>query len=156
LADKLEYIAPLRNDSPALDAEQMKTGVSVEPSTRLKKEKDSAHTLYLDQLRRWVLSEPNPHVEAVLRYVEGETIIADLTQQQVLQADGEGNLLTQWQTPGALPAIFKVLTATAGERNQRSAVIRWIVELRTPDGDARLWLNPGVQRSWQQFVAKQR
>lgn len=26
-------------------------------------------------IRRWVLSEPDPHVEAVLRYVEGETII---------------------------------------------------------------------------------
>jgi CRISPR-associated protein Csd1 len=111
--------------------------------------------LYLDQLRRWVLSEPDPHVEAVLRYVEGETIIPDLIQQQVLQADAEGNLLTQWQTPGPLPALFKVLTATAGERNQRSAVVRWIVELRNPEGDARLWLNPGVQRSWQQFIAKQ-
>jgi CRISPR-associated protein Csd1 len=155
LADKLEYIAPLRNDSLTLDAGQMKTGISVEPSKRAKNKKDSSHTLYLDQLRRWVLSEPDPHVEAVLRYVEGETIITDLIQQHILQADAEGNLLTQWETPGALPAIFKVLTATAGERNQRSAVIRWIVELRNPDGDARLWLNPGVQRSWQQFVAKQ-
>jgi CRISPR-associated protein Csd1 len=152
LADKLEYIAP---DSPNPDAEQMKAGVPVEPSKRVQKEKDSAHTLYLDQLRRWVLSEPDPHVEAVLRYVEGETIITDLIQEHILQADAEGNLLTQWHTPGTLPAIFKVLTATAGERNQRSAVIRWIVELRNPEGDARLWLNPGVQRSWQQFVTKQ-
>jgi CRISPR-associated protein Csd1 len=155
LADKLEYIAPLRNDSPTHDAGQMKTGVSVESTKKVKKKKDSAHTLYLEQLRRWVLSEPDPHVEAVLHYVEGETILADLVQEQVLHADAKGNLLTQWKAPSALPAIFKVLIATAGERNQRSAVVRWIVELRTPDGDARLWLNPGVQRSWQQFVAKQ-
>jgi CRISPR-associated protein Csd1 len=154
LTDKLEYIAPLRNDSHSLDAGQMETGGSVEQNKTVK-EKDSPHTLYLGQLRRWVLSEPDPHVEAVLRYVEGETIIADLIKEHILQTDAEGNLLTQWQTPGPLPALFKVLTATVGERNQRSAVIRWIVELRNPEGDARLWLNPGVQRSWQRFVAKQ-
>jgi CRISPR-associated protein Csd1 len=155
LADKLEYIAHLGNDPPTPDAGRMKTGAPVEPSNSLKKEKGSPHALYLDQLRRWVSSESDPHVEAVLRYVEGETVIADLIQEHVLQADAEGNLITQWQTPGALPAIFKVLNAIAGERNQQAAVIRWIVELRDPEGDARLWLNPGVQLSWQRFVAKQ-
>jgi CRISPR-associated protein Csd1 len=48
-----------------------------------------------------------------------------------------------------------VLTATGGQRDQRAAVVRWRVELREPQGDARLWLNPAVQHSWQSFVAKQ-
>jgi CRISPR-associated protein Csd1 len=155
LADKLEYIAHLRYAPLTPDAGQMKAGVPVEPSNRAKNENDPPHTLYLDQLRRWVSSEPDPHVKAVLRYVEGETVIADLIQQHVLQADAQGNLLTQWQTPSTLPTIFKVLNAIGGERNQQAAVIRWIVELRDPEGDARLWRNPGVQRSWQRFVAKQ-
>jgi CRISPR-associated protein Csd1 len=111
--------------------------------------------LYLDQLRRWVASEPDPHVEAVLRYVEGKTLIADLVQHNVLWVDAEGNLLTRWQSAGTPPAVFKVLTATAGERNQRSAVVRWLVELPDPQGSAQLWQNPNVQRSWQRFVAKQ-
>ena len=51
--------------------------------------------------------------------------------------------------------IFKVLTATAGERNQRAAVVRWIVEFAKPQGDAQLWNNQNVQQSWQRFVAKQ-
>lgn len=157
LADKLEYIAPGCNGLPVLE-ELVETEVSVKPGKKEKKEKEAKvppHTLYLEQLRRWVTSEPDPHVEAVLRYVEGETIIADLLQSHVLHADAAGNLLTQWQTSGAPPALFKVLTATAGERNQRAAVVRWVVELRDPQGDARLWKNPNVQRCWQRFVAKQ-
>jgi CRISPR-associated protein Csd1 len=102
-----------------------------------------------------VALEPDPHVQAVLSYVEGGTIIADLLQQSVLHADGAGNLLTRWQNPGAPPALFKVLTATAGERNQRAAVVRWIVELREAQGAAQLWKNQNVQHSWQRFVAKQ-
>lgn len=158
LADKLEYIAPGRNGSSVLKDELAESKVSLKPGKKSNTErevKDPPHTLYLDQLRRWVASEPDPHVEAVLRYVEGGTVMTDLLQHHVLHADASGNLLTQWQGPGAPPAIFKFLTVTAGERNQRAAVVRWVVELREPNGDARLWRNPGVQRSWQRYVAKQ-
>lgn len=158
LADKLEYIAPGRNGSPMHEDGLAKAEVSAKPSKKVKSErevKDSPHILYLDQLRRWVASEPDPHVEAVLRYIEGGSVIADLLQHNVLYADAEGNLLTQWQTPGPQPPIFKVLPATAGERNQRAAVVRWRVELSDPQGDAQLWKNPNVQHSWQRFVAKQ-
>ncbi len=149
LIDKLEYIAP---ENGLADAE-----ASQKPAKRPKKKNDaeSKHNLYINQLRRWVASEPEPHVEAVLRYVEGGTILADLQQNQILHVDTEGRLLTQWENPGTSPALFKLLTATAGERDQRSAVVRWIVELRDPQGSAQLWRNPQVHGSWQRFVAKQ-
>jgi CRISPR-associated protein Csd1 len=158
LADKLEYIAP-NGDDLTLQNETGGTEADVStPAARksdAKKQKETPHTLYLNQLRRWVSSESDPHVEAVLRYVEGGTILNDLLEQQVLHADAEGHLLTQWTVSGNPPPIFKVLTATAGARDQLAAVVRWRVELRDPQGDARLWLNPGVQKSWQRFVAKQ-
>ena len=155
LADKLEYIAPDEVGGASNDDGQQGTGVFARQNSKTKKDRDSAHTLYLDQLRRWIASEPDPHVEAVLRYVEGGTIITDLLQHHVLHANTAGKLMTKWQEQGAPPAIFKVLTATGGERNQRAAVVRWVVELRDPRGPAQLWLNQNVQSSWQRFVEKQ-
>jgi CRISPR-associated protein Csd1 len=158
LADKLEYIAPNENGSTLQDEE---AGVNADVSTntvrkpKTKMEKEPPHTLYLNQLRRWVASEPDPHVASVLRYVEGGTILKDLLEQKILHADVSGSLLTRWSGAGNPPPIFKVLTAQAGQRNQLAAVVRWCVELPEPQGDARLWLNTGVQRSWQQFIAKQ-
>jgi CRISPR-associated protein Csd1 len=158
LADKLQYVA-VGVDASDLLREQEDAGTDVTTNTarapKTKKAKEPPHTLYLNQLRRWVASEPDPHAEAVLRYVEGGTILNDLLQQQVLYADAAGHLLTQWTGTGSPPPIFKVLTATGGQRDQLAAVVRWRVELREPQGDARLWLNPDVQRSWQRFVAKQ-
>ncbi len=158
LADKLEYIATNVDDSTLQNEEEgvdeiLSTNDARKPKT--KKEKEPSHTLYLNQLRRWVASVPDPHVEAVLRYVEEGTILNDLLEQRILHADAAGHLLTQWTGAGSPPPIFKVLTATEGERDQLAAVVRWRVELREPQGDARLWLNPEVQRSWQRFVAEQ-
>jgi len=155
LADKLEYVAPEQNGSSIHEGTVAEIKTSAKTNKKIKDEKDSPHSLYVNQLRSWVALEPDPHVQAVLSYVEGGTIIADLLQQSVLHADGAGNLLTRWQNPGAPPALFKVLTATAGERNQRAAVVRWIVELREAQGAAQLWKNQNVQHSWQRFVAKQ-
>ena len=158
LADKLEYIAPNVDGSTSQNREEgaePDVSTNAERQPKAKKEKEPPQTLYLNQLRRWVASEPDPHVEAVLRYVEGGTILKDLLEQKILHADASGHLLTQWTGTGNTPPIFKMLTATAGQRNQLAAVVRWRVELRDPQGDARLWLNPGVQQSWQRFIAKQ-
>ncbi len=154
LADKLEYLAPAGPDHDAREDEPDATGVATTEDIKAKEGNGSAHTLYLNQLRQWVAVEPDPHVEAVLRYIEGGSIIADLLSSKVLYADGAGRLLTKWQEPGAPPAIFKVLTAAGGDRNQRAAVVRWVVELREPQGNAELWKNQNVQRSWQRFVAR--
>lgn len=155
LADKLKYIAPDEIVSLAQEGALAETQTADRASRKTRAKKDSPHSLYVNQLRSWVASEPDPHVQAVLSYVEGGTIIADLLQHHVLHADTAGDLLTRWLNPDAPPALFKVLTATAGERNQRAAVVRWIVELREPEGAAQLWKNQGVQFSWQKFVAKQ-
>ena len=158
LADKLEYVAPNVDGSTLQNGEEsaeQDSSTNVKRQPKPKKEKEPPHTLYLNQLRRWVASEPDPHVEAVLRYVEGGTILKDLLKQKILHADASGHLLTQWTGTGHSPPIFTVLSATAGQRNQLAAVVRWRVELRDPQGDARLWLNPGVQQSWRRFVAKQ-
>ena len=152
LADKLKYVAP--NVSNSISS----TSSEDENEDRENSQEDQVlppHTLYLNQLRNWVASEPEPHVSSILTYVERGSILNDLLQQQILRADSNGRLLTRWTGTGTPPAIFKVLTPNKGKRDQLAAVVRWIVELPTPDGDARLWLNPSVQASWQRFVAKQ-
>ena len=156
LVDKLKYVAPDQNNSSihkgSLDGIADATTKATE---KAKKAKVSPHSLYVNQLRGWVAVEPEPHVQAVLSYVEGGTVIDDLLQHSILHADADGNLMTRWQNESPPPDLFKVLTATAGERNQRTAVVRWIVELREPEGAAQLWKNESVQRSWQKFIAKQ-
>ncbi|MEO6815239.1 MAG: type I-C CRISPR-associated protein Cas8c/Csd1, partial [Edaphobacter sp.] len=149
-----EYIAPERNGSSTHEGNLAEIEATAKTSKKAKKEKDSPHSLYVNQLRNWVACEPEPHVQAVLSYVEGGTIIADLLQHHVLHADSAGNLVTRWSSPDSPPALFKVLTATAGERNQRAAVVRWIVELSESQGDAQLWKNQNVQLSWQRFIAR--
>jgi len=151
LADKLKYVAP--------DGSNLVSSTSYEEenddSESSQEDEMPPHTLYLNQLRDWVAAEPDAHVRSVLTYVEGGSIVSDLIAQRILHADSSGRLLTRWPGPGAPPAIFKVLTANKGDRDQLAAVVRWIVEMPTPEGDARLWLNPSVQTSWQRFVAKQ-
>jgi CRISPR-associated protein Csd1 len=151
LADKLKYVAP--NGSNL--ASSMSSGDEDEDSEASQEDQDPPHALYLDQLRNWVASAPDPHVKSVLTYVESGSILKDLLEQRILHADSNVRLLTHWPGPDAPPAIFKVLTPNKGQRDQLAAVVRWIVEMPTPDGDARLWLNTSVQRSWQRFIAKQ-
>jgi CRISPR-associated protein Csd1 len=94
LADKLEYIAPEHSGSTGAKEELVEalgTAGAQQGSRKPKAVKDSPHQLYLEQLRQWVNSEPDPHVEAVLRYVEGRTIIADLIKANVLWADATGS-----------------------------------------------------------------
>jgi CRISPR-associated protein Csd1 len=151
LADKLKYVAPNGSNVTASTSSEQESEDFEAPH----EDQVPPHTLYLNQLRNWVASEPDPHVSAVLTYVESGSILKDLLEQQILRADSNARLLTRWTDTGAPPAIFKVLTPNKGERDQLAAVVRWIVEMPTPDGDARLWLNTSVQASWQRFVAKQ-
>jgi CRISPR-associated protein Csd1 len=75
LADKLEYVAPEQNGSSIYEGTVAQIKTSVKTNKKIKDEKDSPHSLYVNQLRSWVASEPDPHVQAVLSYVEGGTII---------------------------------------------------------------------------------
>lgn len=53
---------------------------------------------YLEQLRGWQESEPHPKVHAVLRYVEKASVVADLIENHILHIDGQGRLLTKWES----------------------------------------------------------
>ncbi len=153
LGDKLKYVAP--NCSDLVSLASYDDDDEGEESEASQEERVPPHTLYLNQLRAWVAAEPDPHVRSVLTYVESGSIMNDLLEQRILHADSDGRLLTGWPGPGAPPEIFRVLTANKGKRDQLAAVVRWIVEMPIPEGDARLWLNPSIQASWQRFVAKQ-
>jgi CRISPR-associated protein Csd1 len=150
LADKLKYVAPDGRNSISSTSSEKED----DDSEASQEEQVPPHALYLNQLRDWVAAEPEPHVRSVLTYVESGSIVKDLLEQGILHAEYNGRLLKRWPGPGAPPAIFKVLTPNKGERDQLAAVVRWIVEMPTPDGDARLWLNTAVRTSWQRFVAK--
>ena len=116
-------------------------------------EKDSQHALYLQQLRDWEAVEPNPDVQAVLRYVEGGTVIADLVREGLLPCDAAGKLMTEWPPEnGAPPPLFKSLTAKAGRRDAGDAFVRWSVETPGKLG-SNLWKDEGVQHSWARFVS---
>jgi CRISPR-associated protein Csd1 len=132
LVDKLQYVAADYKDFGGV--------------------KDSQHPLYLQQLRAWA-AEPNPKVQAVLRYVEGGTVIADLVREGLLPCDPDGKLMTEWpRENGDPPALFKLLTAKAGKRDAGDAFVRWSVE--TPgEPCSNLWKDEEVQRSWARFVS---
>lgn len=114
--------------------------------------KDSQHPLYLKELRAWVAQEANAKVRAVLRYVEGGTVIADLMREGLLPCDVEGKLIDIWPAKnGAPPILFKMLTAKEGRRDAGDAFVRWSVEI-PGDPNSHLWRDEEVQRSWARFV----
>lgn len=116
-------------------------------------EKDSQHALYLQQLRDWEAAEPNAEVQAVLRYVESGTVIADLVREGLLPCDAAGKLMTEWPPEnGTPPPLFKLLTAKAGKRDVGDAFVRWSVE--TPRKlSTNLWKDEEIQHSWARFVS---
>jgi CRISPR-associated protein Csd1 len=117
--------------------------------------KDSQHALYLRELRAWTAVEPNAKVQAVLRYVENGTVIADLVREGLLPCDQAGKLMTEWPPEnGTPPLLFKVLTAKAGKRDVGDAFVRWSVETPGKPG-SHLWQDEEVQRSWIRFIAAQ-
>lgn len=117
--------------------------------------KDSQHPLYLQELRAWIADEPNAKVQAVLKYVENSTVIADLVREGLLPCDETGKLMTEWPPErGAPPLLFKMLTAKAGKRDAGDAFVRWSVETPGESG-SHLWQDKDVQRSWIRFITRQ-
>jgi len=115
--------------------------------------KKSVHNLYLDQLRAWVVAEPNAKVSAILRYVESGRTVADLVVDAgILMRDETGKLLTQWVSPGPPPELFKMLVAKDGQRDPGDALVRWRVE-EPGAPETAVWLDPEVQESWIRFDA---
>lgn len=114
--------------------------------------KSSFFKQYEELLANWCSSEHrHPKAEAILAYVRSGTLIADLVSERVLHAT-DGKLLTQWQQAGDAPLIFKSLQATAGERDQGSAFIRWHVrDLNSPC--SAVWEDSTLQNAWARYDA---
>lgn len=114
--------------------------------------KPSFFKQYEELLSNWCSSEHrHPKAEAILAYVRSGTLIADLVREKVLHA-ADGKLLTQWQQAEDPPLIFKSLQATAGERDQGSALIRWHVrDLNSPCSAA--WEDTTLQDAWAKYDA---
>lgn len=114
--------------------------------------KPSFFKQYEELLSNWCASEHrHPKAEAILAYVRSGSLIADLISEKVLHA-ANGKLLTQWPQAGDAPLIFKSLQATAGERDQGSAFIRWRVrDLDNPC--PAVWEDITLQDAWARYDA---
>ena len=139
LADKVQYVA---KDYPAFGGR-----------------KKGYFPGYLKQLEAWCDSSSSlPKAQAVLEYVRKGTVVGDLVEQQVLHAP-KGVLLTNWDSDGPEPPIFKQLTAkndgAEKSKDQGDALIRWVVETELGEGATDTWTDPSLHRSWENFYADQ-
>lgn len=108
---------------------------------------------YRQQLRAWCESPyAHPKVQAVFRYIEKGTVVADLIAQQILfvetNTQGKDELLERWKSDDTTPALFKTLPKDKGVLDQGSALVCWSVEI--PGGDllSNTWKDPSIQASW--------
>jgi len=132
LCDKIQYCA---SDYPAWGGQ-----------------KPSFFKTYEELLADWCSSEHrHPKAEAVLKYVQSGTLVADLVREKVLHAV-DGKLLTRWTQDNEAPEILKALTAKAGERDQGDAFVRWLVkDLKNPC--AAVWEDTTLQEAWARYDA---
>jgi CRISPR-associated protein Csd1 len=117
-------------------------------------EKESFFEDYLRQLRQWQRFDPNAKVEAVLRYVEKKTVVADLIHFGVFHCGPDNTLLTEWTSEAPTPEIFKILIAKEKKRDQGDAFLRWRVQV-PGDPVSAAWIDPRVRDSWIRFNASQ-
>jgi CRISPR-associated protein Csd1 len=81
---------------------------------------EKRHIPYVEQLRDWVKSEySHPMLVAILRYIEGETLIGDLRETVTGIFDKNGDI----------------------KKNKESEIIRWRVNGLGVEGETRCWVN---------------
>ncbi|WP_445367218.1 type I-C CRISPR-associated protein Cas8c/Csd1 [Methylomonas sp. BW4-1] len=110
---------------------------------------------YRQQLNAWCESPyAHPKVQAVYRYIEKGTVVADLIAQQILfaetNAQGVPELLERWQFDDAPPALFKVLPKEKGILDQGAALVCWSVEI-PGNSPSETWKDPSIQACWIRF-----
>ncbi len=112
------------------------------------------HNLYLQQLRSWVASEPNPKLVAILKYVEKGDVVKDLVEQKLLWKDDAGKLVTEWRAES--PPIARLLSPDpkTKQRDQGDALVRWRVEL-DHDPESAVWKDPQLHDAWMRYDAAQ-
>jgi CRISPR-associated protein Csd1 len=116
--------------------------------------KKAYYKSYLAQLREWADSEfSHPKVQAVHRYVNKGTVVADLVAAKILHLDADGALLTR-KSDQSDQVLFKYLTPKDGERDQGDAFIRWRIEVQ---GElvSETWLDQSLIVAWMNFEDSQ-
>jgi CRISPR-associated protein Csd1 len=102
------------------------------------------------QLTEWSESSfGHPKTKAVLTYVTGGSLLADLIASNVLAADGKGELSDQWESQESMPPLLKLLRR-AGRRDQGDALVRWRVEIPGEQSPA-VWEDKELQDRWIRF-----
>ncbi|TRZ65878.1 MAG: type I-C CRISPR-associated protein Cas8c/Csd1 [Rhodocyclaceae bacterium] len=120
--------------------------------------KPSFHAEYLELLAAWCdSSHAHPKAQAVLEYVRRGTVVADLVKEKLLHLSGDEKLLTRWESEGAAPDIFRLLTAQKNQggqmrRDQGNAFVRWCVEI-PGDPVPAVWRDSELQSAWVLFNA---
>lgn len=133
LHDKLQYLA---KDFTLLGGE-VTIGFAKDPAEPFRD--------YLKSLSDWLAADPHPKLQAVLAYVEGGHVVADLIQAGILPVGDDGKLLKEWRADKAsAPAIFKVL---APQQSPDDAFVRWRVEVGD-DPNSAPWTDEALISSW--------
>ena len=115
--------------------------------------KSSFFKEYEEQLSTWCNSEfSHAKARAILTYVSYNGVVADLIREQILHIGTDEKLLTQWADGSDTPAIFRLLTAKEGERDQGDAFIRWKVRDENNLEEA-TWKDATLQEAWGRFDA---
>jgi CRISPR-associated protein Csd1 len=111
---------------------------------------------YEELLSTWCDSKfSHSKARAVLAYVRKHSVVADLINEKVLHAGPDGKLLKRWSGESSSPALFRLLTAKAGERDQGDAFIRWHVREADTLCTA-VWEDSALQDAWAGFDASTR
>jgi len=134
LCDKLQYLA---GDFLRFGG-QVTSGFAADPT--------EPHRKYLADLAAWTECEfGHPKVRAILSYVKGGRVVADLVERaHLLSVGADGKLLPEWPVGDAnRPPIFSLLSA---EQTPQDAFIRWRVE--GADVVAETWKDPALFASW--------
>jgi len=106
---------------------------------------------YITLLQEWSDSPfGHPKLEAVLAYLSGGTLLADLLASKVIVADARGKLLDQWESDTPMPPLLKLLTPKGGKRDQGDALVRWRVE-RPGEQETAVWEDRELHERWIQF-----
>ena len=133
LCDKLQYVA----------GDFIEYGGVV--TSGFAKEPNVPYESYLHDLGRWATS-PYGHqkLNAIFRYVEQGTLIADLVKYGILPADSDGKLLQEWTSPDEAPKIFTVLPSNQAPHD---SFIRWVVEIPGMR-EATVWNDQDLIQAW--------
>jgi CRISPR-associated protein Csd1 len=138
LCDKLQYIA----------GDFRRFGGSV--TSGFADEVQEPYRSFVKMLTEWCQSEfSHPKAEAVLKYIERQIVVQDLTKQKILLIGDDGKFAKKEavQREKDIPDIFSVVN------EQEQAFVRWIVEI-PGDPESEVWKDKTLWGSWINFYLK--